>query len=535
MRNWVGNIAILVLITVFSFSCSKERGELLLVEQIIESAPDSALTILQEMQDVDRFTPAEKALYGLLMFQALDKNYLELQPDSLINFSIQYFTKKNDKRRLGASYLYKARIFYYQMKYDQAFPFLLKALDETQDTKDFLLLGRINSDIAHVLYFQNEYALALNRYLMAYDYYEEANHQIHLSSVLLEIGRMYDCLKEFDNGLEYFMRSLSSSNDSLSKGVVLHKLGLRYYNFKELDSAYYYLKEAIKYPAVDHNLSYRYLDLSNVFFDLKQIDSANFYAYKALNSSPDVICRRECYRVLANTEYRMGNQTAVMQYLQLYQDYTDTIRKIESQTKANVLENLHQANNEVVKTKYRMLYLVLVLILLIFSTTIIGFWMLKRYKLEKQKTQEQLLLKETEMRLELLQKYRMNLHSDIEALKTEIASKWKNSNATEREEIIHDIYDELIAFNSSEAFFSGMNNALNNIPGKLLSQYSSKINDKEIRWCCLGLLNIPQTDILILLNYKSTDSLQKMKLRLATKLNIPTADLISFLEQMYLG
>ncbi|MFA6582246.1 MAG: tetratricopeptide repeat protein, partial [Paludibacter sp.] len=73
-----------------------------IAEQVMETAPDSALHLLQRMHIDHSMSSSDRALYGLLYFQALDKNNLPLKPDSLINFSLNYYQKKNDKQRLAS-------------------------------------------------------------------------------------------------------------------------------------------------------------------------------------------------------------------------------------------------------------------------------------------------------------------------------------------------------------------------------------------------------------------------------------------------
>ena len=70
-----------------------------------------------------------------------------------------------------------------------------------------------------------------------------------------------------------------------------------------------------------------------------------------------------------------------------------------------------------------------------------------------------------------------------------------------------------------------MDGALNGIVAKLKAK-APDINEKEIIWCCLHLLDVPTHDILILLDYQSVNSLKRMKGRLAIKLGLQNAGLL---------
>ena len=57
-------------------------NEIKTAERIMESDPDSALHILQHMHtDKLMYSAADRALYGILLFQALEKNGKTLQPE----------------------------------------------------------------------------------------------------------------------------------------------------------------------------------------------------------------------------------------------------------------------------------------------------------------------------------------------------------------------------------------------------------------------------------------------------------------------
>ena len=67
-------------------ACSDQPEALAKAEQFMEIVPDSALHVLSKMNPDLLPISSDKALYGLLVFQALDKNYKTLQPDTLILF-----------------------------------------------------------------------------------------------------------------------------------------------------------------------------------------------------------------------------------------------------------------------------------------------------------------------------------------------------------------------------------------------------------------------------------------------------------------
>ena len=93
----IGVFQISIFLLCISFmACSLVPNELKTSERIMQTHPDSALAILKKYYPVKFNNDAEKAYFGLLYFQALDKNELTLAPDSLISFSIDYYEKAED-------------------------------------------------------------------------------------------------------------------------------------------------------------------------------------------------------------------------------------------------------------------------------------------------------------------------------------------------------------------------------------------------------------------------------------------------------
>jgi hypothetical protein len=60
-------------------------------DSLMETHPDSALTLLKHITDSKGLSSSNQALYALLMSRALDKNNIEVQSDSLIRIATAYY------------------------------------------------------------------------------------------------------------------------------------------------------------------------------------------------------------------------------------------------------------------------------------------------------------------------------------------------------------------------------------------------------------------------------------------------------------
>ena len=63
-------------------------------ETVMNEHPDSALNILKDISGSDLRIKEHRARHALLYSQALDKNYIDLTNDSLINIAVDYYHRR---------------------------------------------------------------------------------------------------------------------------------------------------------------------------------------------------------------------------------------------------------------------------------------------------------------------------------------------------------------------------------------------------------------------------------------------------------
>ena len=87
-------IIYLTLLLLFLASCQHSSQKLQLVEEIIDSQPDSALKILRNIDYKNENSNGDKALYGIHMFKALDKATRQLHRILGSIFQLKIIRKK---------------------------------------------------------------------------------------------------------------------------------------------------------------------------------------------------------------------------------------------------------------------------------------------------------------------------------------------------------------------------------------------------------------------------------------------------------
>ena len=490
-------------------------NEIRTAEKVMDSNPDSALQILKKMHPSQSLTDADRALYGIVLFQALDKSSKPLQPDSILNFSIKHYQNSNDKRHLALAYYYKALQYKRIQQFDKATLLYLKSLDLIKTEKNFILLGKIYSDLGDICSFQKDFSESLKKYQESFSNYKKANDTLNVSYKIIDIARMHFFMKEYSTARKYYKKALTESTDSCLHGQVYQEMGINFYWAKQLDSARYFFSKSLLYPYKGTNYAIRCFNLADLYFDTNQYDSAYKYASKAFKYPNTIFIQRECYRILTNTEYSRGDFKQMAKYMSKYQNYTDSVRKIENQTKTSILEDLHDTSGTISKSKKFLLILGIIILAISFLSFFIVLTLRNRAKRKQQQleiTEEKLSEKQLFLKNSLILK--------IEENKLLQAEAYKRANLIERENISKEIFNISLHLNDWETFKLLMNRTFNNLI-TVLQNKSSEINHKEIIWCCLFLLEIPTNDIIILLDCQQR-SLYKMKQRLTQKLHLST-------------
>lgn len=504
---------IIPILFVLLVGCSLLPNDLKTAETALQTNPDSALSILKKMNPSNFISDADRALYGLLYFEALDKTKGDLKPDSLIDFSLGYYLRSNNNVRLAKSYFYKAKTLKVDQRFDDATVLYLKAIDLVKNTDESLLLGKIYSDIGDICSIQKDFKESLNKYKTSIGFFQRSGDSIEISYSLTYTGRVYRFMKEHDTALKYYNQALHYTKDSLSNGLAYQEMGINHFMAKKYDMAQYYLRKSLTYPAVSNYYAIRNFILADLFFEKQQYDSAALYATTALKYPSTFFVQRDCYRILVNTEYGRGDFKQMAAYMSKYQDCTDSVRKIETQTKTTVLEDLYQTSDKVGKTR-RYLLLSGFIIALIAALSVFVVYRLRlrnKGKDDELKQVEKTLSKKQEL-------LRENLLQKIEETRTLQMVIYKKSSISEREEMDREMYRNILHVEDRQAFARLMDKTFNNVFNNLESRFP-ELTYKELIWCCLFLLGLPNNEIALILDSQPM-SLYKMKQRIGQKMNL---------------
>ena len=141
MKN--GILALVTLTACLMTSCHFSDKELDRADGLMQEKPDSALVILQQWQrDNPHPSKRNEARHALLLSMALDKNYIDLQSDSIIDKAVRYYAPRKGRERMLA-YYYQGRIFQNRKSYSAAIVSIEKAEKDAKVLEDNQYLGML--------------------------------------------------------------------------------------------------------------------------------------------------------------------------------------------------------------------------------------------------------------------------------------------------------------------------------------------------------------------------------------------------------
>ena len=215
--------------------------------ELLENYPDSALVVLKTIPPDQLRSPKEKARFALLMSAALDKNYIDVQSDSLINQAVAYYSRKGPKREKMLSLYYNGIILKNAKDYIPSIISFEKSEKEASSLGDNFYLGLIFRNKASIYSLTNNNIAAVDCRIKAISYFEKADATSYKDYAELALVNDYlnnkdnqkadsllDCLlRRSDEPLirsQCFIRKASllvKQNQEPEKAIELYRMGSR--------------------------------------------------------------------------------------------------------------------------------------------------------------------------------------------------------------------------------------------------------------------------------------------------------------------
>lgn len=196
----------LLIILLIFVGCNRHNdidNKLSLADSLMTNMPDSALTVLNKIDNSNLNGNEMSARYALLKSIALDKNYIDTTTFDVLQPAIDYYLVHGDADERLRTLYYQGRIYQNQGNDDAAMCSFMDACDLRQKVTDSLLL-------AHTLVAQS------TLYLKQYKTSEFIHNNMEAAKLYGTIGRDILEIKSYTKAIDgYVMMNDKSAADSL--------------------------------------------------------------------------------------------------------------------------------------------------------------------------------------------------------------------------------------------------------------------------------------------------------------------------------
>lgn len=511
-------------------SCSSPSVKnplLLCADSLMETCPDSALSILESITCPQKMPRADRALYALLLTQARHKNYIALEDDSLIKTAVDYYgDKKKSLRAAKAHYYWGAT--YREMGYTSfAVEEYLTAIRLMPVRDEFLAM--IYDNLAECYEKDELFDIAIGAYRQAYQILRGGSQQIY---PLRGIARMCLLQNKKDSALVYYQQALDCAlvvQDSSMIGAIYHDFAMIYNEKKDYIRADQYISKAIMVMGHDEAAN-AYLLKAEIMFNLNKLDSASYFFNKEMGSL-DINGRAVCYDGMYQIAKKRGEWKTATENMDAYKKLYDSIQFMTDNEELNRLMDKHQLEEHKRLLSERTRTLIFILITAFFSLMIICvfYFMWNDRKRKKyyialqheltQKRVDTMLLKEEEVsesNKEHIDKKRSELTEQQIQL---CISVLKTTDCYEQLEILEKATPkQLLAMRSlRKEIRSTISNAFVDVMVNLKERCPALTGD-DVFYCVLSLLCCSKTVMMELMDATS-DALKTRKNRIKNKMD----------------
>ena len=363
MNQWKYLLGLLLLFLLACNRAGEHEALFRQVESVMNKRPDSAMVLLETIQNPERLPERDWAYWALLTTQAKDKLYIRHTSDSVINRVVDYFDGFSFFRyrhEKALAYYYKGRVNNDLGHLEEALKAYHKAYDNAKWTDDYKLTYLIESNVGKIYLRQDMYHLALSAYKNADKAVRQANDSTSMAYTSAYLGRVYGKQENWEQANVCYRQAINIARLVNNKNVLL--LGMQelagiYLNQDSLDLALALSKQVVAYEKeynIPHDFGLDYM-MGNIYRNLYKTDSADYYLSQAVEFG-NIYTRCSAYKALYYL-YKEDQQEKAIQFNTLYEACRDSI---EAMGMSSDSFQIHEARNAEKRKLERILGFVLI-------------------------------------------------------------------------------------------------------------------------------------------------------------------------------
>ena len=249
-------------------------------EAVMDDSCEVALSILQDSIDTTTLaTERDRAIYAVLLSQALDKNYIDITSDSIITPAMKYFADGDDPHYAMLSHYYYGKTLLNQNKLSDAIIACNKAADFAKELNNDFYLGLIYGTIAKTYSLTHNHNESIKYSKLSYHHFSKINKQPHKKYAYYSLAIAYNNNKDFYQSKSIYKELIDSA--TLNCDIAYHVEVLDSYshllwnNQKTIES-----KQILK--KLQNNYKYKLsavslAHLADIYTKENSLDSASYF------------------------------------------------------------------------------------------------------------------------------------------------------------------------------------------------------------------------------------------------------------------
>ena len=330
--------SIFMSVSLSSCSSPSVKNQLLLcADSLMETYPDSALSILESITYPQKMPRADRALYALLLTQARHKNYIALEDDSLIKTAVDYYGDKKKSLRAAKAHYYWGAIYSEKGYASFAVEEYLTAIRLMPVRNEFLAM--IYDNLAECYEEDCLYNVAIENYRAAYQILKGKDEQTY---PMRGIARVFLLQNEKDSALYYYQQALDcalADQDSSLIGALYHDLAMVYSEKKDYIQADKFVSKAILLQGQDAINTC--LSKAQIMLNLNKLDSVSYFFSKNMDEL-DIYGKAVCYDGMYQIAKRKGEWKTATENMDAYKILYDSMQIMTDNEELNRLMDKHQ-------------------------------------------------------------------------------------------------------------------------------------------------------------------------------------------------
>lgn len=439
--------------------------------------------------------------------------------------------------------------------YDEALKNFLASLKLSQDNKfeyeEFASLSDLGVIQDRIDKFENAlkyYFEALNIYNKSIEKGKPIREIKNIQGLYNNIGNIYLTKNELNTAEEYYLKGLAIAEKKLDYsniGIICNNLGKLEDQKKNFDIAYGYLTKSLdaRQKIKDKSgIAKSYYSLANHYSEMQQLNEALEYAKKSFSLGTELnepLTRKISSMFLYQIYKKLGQPANALEYHEIFKRASDSLindNKIQELTRLQMQYEYEkiEKDKDVKRQKTKMTFIILLSTVTVVSVILALLFFLarsrtKRIKLENEKLEKDMLIKNKELTTNVLYLLQKNeLINSITSRLLKLKGNLKEENIQPLQKIIIDLQSitEKEVWEEFEYRFQSVHEEFY----QNLKKKFPDLTPSEIKLAAFLRLNMTTKDIASITN-QSVNSLETARYRLRKKLGITNQEvnLVNFL------